>query len=202
MELSDFRWSALARYHDAALESGVVLLGLVRCPVHSHFDSSLWSLMGVRSNIRIMTELQQFSISARKAIEIANLVAPDLTSLAKTIRVGEPDTIIYDIHQGEIRLCDQSFWWVISRIIHSVSSMVWGQDKHLASTPTRIYSERRNEYFFFSSDKDKASATPGSYAVKAEQRHCVKVENLLSIYSGQLAGKIEDAIKTLRTPRD
>src|ERR1700730_19149506 len=108
MERHDFRWSALARYHDAALESAVVLLALARYPIHSHFDRRFRSITNVRSHVRIMSEIHSFCQNSRKAIEIANLIDNKIRPYAYSIvmsRAGE--SIIVDGIEETIKITDQ-----------------------------------------------------------------------------------------------
>jgi hypothetical protein len=174
MKLDDFRWSALARYHDSALEAAVVLLALARRPVHSHFDLQVWELTNVRSSIRTMTEMQSFVVNARKALESANLVLPGLVDRAKSINPhATGESFSCDFGQPSQEFCASSFWWIISRIIHSVSTAVVCETEHLQSTRTKIYSQHRDSIFEFASDFDGAKAGPGDYVVSTKQGHYV-----------------------------
>ena len=201
MRLDDYRWSSLARYHDSALESAVLLLALARTSVHSHFDMHLWEITSLRSDIRMMTELQAFAVNARKALEIANLVVPDIVADAKLRHLHSPgETFRVSLRDPELGLCNWSFWKVISRIIHSVSTIVLREFEELQSTATRIYSQSRNTIFGFASDFDGASAGPGEYVVSTQHTHYIRIERLISVYVGSLANKVDDAIALLRPP--
>jgi len=200
MRLDDYRWSALARYHDSAMESAVVLLAIARRPVHSHFDLHLQPVTGVRSHIRTMTEMQTFAINSRKSLEIANLVIPGIVDRAKSTMVHSSGETFGTIGAKETTpLCDSSFWWVVSRIVHSVRTVVLSEDEFLGATAMRIYSQRRDTIFGFASDFDGASARPSGYMVAVQRTHYVRVESLVSIYGG-LGLKIDEAIAALRPP--
>jgi hypothetical protein len=198
MELNDFRWSALARYHDAALEGAVILLSLARCPVHSHFDQRFSSITSVRSNIRIMTEIHGFCQNARKAIEISGIIDNKIKQCAYSLKLSRAGESIKGSLRDIITITDQNFMWIVGRIIHSVHLIIRSENKLLDATQTRIYSESCNKSLIFGSDNDNVSLLAGGHEISTEQSHCIDIEDFIACYVDGLRMRIEDAIKALR----
>lgn len=195
----DYRWSALGRYHDATLESAVLLLALARRPTHSHHDAFLNDATGMRATIRIMTEMHSFCLNARKSVEIASILDPEIAKIAREICPHQRDTIVEPEIGVRIRLTESNFWWVISRILHSVSVSVVAEFTPLGGSARRIYSETRDRYFAFSSDKDEPTGGPGTFIIGATHTHYVQMEALIGCYTGSLNHRIEEALRSLRT---
>ena len=198
MEIEDFRWSALARYHDAALENAVVLLALSRCPVHSHFDD--YPITGPRTIVRMMTETHAFCQNARKALEVSNVIDNKILPAAYQAKLYNAGDAIKIFGEESTVITDQSFMWILGRIIHSLSVAVHDETAYLGQHGRRIYSEIRRKYFAFGSDKDEPSAAAASYVVSAEKMHYIDIDALLKCYTGHLSNLIEAAIKALRPP--
>lgn len=198
MEIEDFRWSALARYHDAALENAIVLLALSRCPVHSHFDDYL--ITGPRAIVRMMTETHAFCQNARKALEVSNVIDNKILPIAYQAKLHNTGHTIDIFGEDNAMITDQSFMWILGRIIHSLSVAVHDETTYLSQHGKRIYSETRRKYFAFGSDKDEPSAAAASYVVSVEKMHYIEMDAFLKCYTGQLSYLIEAAIKTLRPP--
>jgi hypothetical protein len=184
MRLDDWRWSALARYDDAAQESGIVLLGLARQAV-SQFES------GDRIHVRIMTEMQTFCLNARKAIEILDILKPGMKAEARSRGPHAPGMLSKDLPSG-VTCTESSFWWIISRILHSVSVMVYA-----------VFEDRPNDYavvfhryFQFSSERDQPQ-TDTLGLIKAGVTHLVSIELLVRLYS-YFARAIDETLEETR----
>lgn len=190
MRLDDWRWSALARENDAAIECSMLLIALARQPNHSHADLS--ATFGPRHMIRIMTEMNSFCISARRAIERADVLKPGLKNEAKNLFPHKEKQKIRDM-LGEFELTTGSFWWIISRIIHSVSVGVKDFTEFVSADQMHIHSIYYYRYFQFSSDLDKASVGPFG-GIRAERAHIVDIERLVLLYS-YFARAIDELLK-------
>ena len=193
MDFDDYRWSALARYHDAALESAMLMLALTRLPERSHDDTAFWRVTHVRALVRLYSKATIFSINARKSIEIASVIDSTIIAHARSMRVHP-----LPAKAGEQDLCQKDFWWILSRIVHSISlGVVWDTSDHQV-IGTQIHSVSRMRAIGFGSDFDGPTAVPGGFTVDTEHMHYVGVEEFISIYSGSIAEMIDNAIKTLR----
>jgi hypothetical protein len=95
-------------------------------------------------------------------------------------------------------LTRSSFWWIISRIIHSVHVVVYDESEVIGTTRTKIYSESRDRYFGFSSNQDRPIGRPGSYVISTAHTHFVGIEELVRCYVGALSHRIDEAVKLLR----
>lgn len=187
VHLKDYRWSALARYHDATIEAGVALIALSRMPMESHWGIA--THFGSRFTVRVMTDMHQFSFNSRKAIEIADAHIGEVEELARKIKPDGAGEVI-EIEPGEkITLSDADFWWSISRIIHSQQVHVQDIIHDLEATENRIYSVRNLAYFGFRSDKDEV-----------DMMHFVSIEGLVSLYIEAIAPRVEEAIRRRLQP--
>ena len=179
-ELDDFRWSALARYHDNALEAANVLVAFARMKVHSHWDYA--ESFGVRRTIKIMDLMHQFALNARKAIEISENYVPGIKAAAKKTKLdGSGREVEVDIGE-RIILCDEDFWWIIGRIIHSQEVHVEDETILGDVSERHIESDMAPKFFGFRSDFDES-----------ETMHYISIEGLIQCYVDVFSGKIEEA---------
>ena len=169
MEGNDFRWSALARYHDQALDAACILTAFARMKISSHGDYI--DALDPRTTILIMENMHRFCFYVRKSVEIAaGRGDPSILERCKHLRFN--DTGEFETNIGEmISLTKKDFWWVINRIVHSQKVIVEEQEKITAATQNRIYSVRRARVFGFKSDRDEGD----------EMHYCL-IEELISCY--------------------
>ena len=187
LDKTDFRWSALARYLDAAIENALVLSGLANLPIHSHWGTGL--AFGNRLDIRIMTEMHSFCLNARKTIEIADLKIGGVQKMANAL--CRADSRIIEDWPVTFQITDKSFWWCISRILHSQHVIIRYQMMSHSATATKVYTEKRAAYFAFSSDHDmKVAGVTGE-----KPTHNVEIESFVATVSGvgPLARKLAEA---------
>lgn len=188
VSLDDFRWSALARYNDAALEHAVVLTALARMKIQSHFDYA--SALSIRPVVRLMTEMHGFCFSTRKAIEISEAKRSGVKALALQTKLYGGGREV-EIGPGQSRcLSNRDFWWIISRIIHSQQTHVETENVITKATQHRIYSEDHMKYFGFRSDFDGRTGNDS-----IESLHYVSTEALVAAYVMEIEPMIQETIR-------
>ena len=109
MELEDFRWSALARYHDQALEAACILAAFARMKILSHGDYV--DAFEPRTTILIMENIHRFCFYVRKSVEIAAGRDPSVLERCKHLRFDDTGEFEIDIEET-IFLTKKDFWWV------------------------------------------------------------------------------------------
>ena len=180
MELNDFRWSALARYHDQALEAACILTAFARMKISSHGDYI--DALDPRTTILIMENMHRFCFYARKSVEIADGRDSSILERCKHLRFNDAGEFEVDIEET-IPLTKKDFWWVINRIVHSQEVIVKEKEKITETTQNRIYSVRRACVFGFKSDRDEGD----------EMHYCL-IEELISCYTEIVSSLIEKVI--------
>ena len=183
MELDDFRRSALARYHDQALETAGILTAFARMKVLSHGDYI--DDLEPRSTILIMENIHRFCFYVRKSVEIAASRDPGILERCKHLIFNNTGEFEVDIEET-ISLTKKDFWWVINRIVHSQEVIVEEKENITEATQNRIYSVRRACVFGFKSDRDEGN----------EMHYCL-IEELTSCYIEIVSPLIK---KTISTP--
>ena len=182
LESGDYRWSALHRYHDAALEGAIMLTAFGRLQIASHADSPY--LTGPRLGVQIMTRMHDFALNARKAIEIANINAPGLIT---KIRAGRFTSQTVQLSNGLAAIIpNRDFLWIVSRIIHSQKTGIgFVRISESYSGKARVHHVNQPRYFLFRSDFDASGSS-----------HCVETEGLVSSYANSwLAHEIGEVIR-------
>lgn len=185
--IDDPRWSALWRYHDRSLEVATQLLGLSSISV---VDRDTLYDLNVRWFIQIQDLVHDFAYSARKGIEITADIEPATLVAAKEAQphaTGQRVQVDIDRH---IDLCDQSFWWIINRLIHSrkltvqevVETIVGGPWALPHQTSSRV----APRFVGFRSDYDDR-----------EQFNYVGIQELVACYISPISRKV-DALLEIR----
>ena len=180
MELKDFRWSALARYHDQALEAACILAAFARMKILSHGDYI--DALEPRPTILIMDNMHRFCFYVRKSVEIAASRDPGILERCKRLKFGDTGDFEIDIEE-KISLTKKDFWWVINRIVHSQVVIVQEKEKITETTQNRIYSVRHARAFGFKSDRDGG-----------DEIHYCLIEELISCYTETVSPLIENVI--------
>jgi hypothetical protein len=182
IQTGDFRWSALHRYHDAAIEGAIILTAFSRLQIAGHVDGPY--LTGPRLGVQIMTAMHNFSLNARKAIEIADSKKPGLLAKVKAEKF-EPKQVML-ANGSAYKTASQSLYWIISRIIHSQNTGVgFIQTSQEFSGRGRIQTTEKSKYFLFRSDFDKIGPD-----------HCVDIDELMASYlNSWINNEINEAMK-------
>ncbi len=180
-DVSEFRWSALARYHDRCLEAAIGLDAFSRLKIHSHFDMQIDD--GPRMAVRMITDIHDFAVNARKAIEVSEEFKTGALEAAKSVKLKSSGQW-FETELGDgVMMVDQPFWWVICRLVHSRETLVVEQITELDATQNRIYSERRSRFFAFRSDYDSSDSI-----------NHIEIEALTASYRGTIGPLVEQAI--------
>ena len=170
--------------------------------MRSHDDGHLVRVTHVRSHVRLMTEATTFAINARKAIEIASLISPTIIAHARATRVHSTPTKVKRGISGQVvQMSCRDFWWILSRIIHSVRLKVIEETIDVEATEIKIYSTNRMRAIGFASDFDRPTADVAGYTIEVGTMHYVLIEDFVGAYSGRISVMIDEAITTLRPNR-
>lgn len=180
--------SAMWRYHDAALERAALIYTFARSTSE---DSAVGVAIHTRQLAMLTSLVHEFCFNACLAIERAELRRPgimaDLQSL--DLHGGKQELVLmHPDYPKTIALTQQSYWWVLGRLLHSkqthvvyriVETVLPGEgghsDRHrLINQPVAIG---------FASDRDSDRID-----------RYVELESLATLYVAGIASEIEKAI--------
>ena len=190
----------IARWHAKAVDLGTQLLAL-SCFDHNRFvercnaiedDVMSFQSLDLEFTAEVIDVLHEYCFILRKLIE-----RTDKVEQAKQLlpHAGQETATIDKggIDDKEMRLCTESLWWILGRIIHSRAVMVLGGDASnlivYADGKTREYSDGRC-YVEVSSDFDDAG-----------QSHVIHVPSLVRAYMfSAMSREIQEIVRanTLR----
>ncbi|MBK7975294.1 MAG: hypothetical protein IPK07_19090 [Deltaproteobacteria bacterium] len=179
--------TALWRFHDAALEKAALILAIARSEM-----SDVWgySDLKFRQTIALYDLLHEFAYSTRKAIERTETMAPGIIQKAKATPVhrGRTEFPCESWNPGEtIALVQESFWWVVNRIMHSTETLVVDYvarvEFHEASRTGQHWAVEQPRVFGFRSDYDQE-----------QNLHHVHTESFVMAYVHMLSPDVEAAI--------
>ena len=173
----------IARWHAKAIDAGTRLLAL-SCFDSNRFvvgrnaiedDMLSFQSLDLEFTVEVIDGLHEYCFLLRKLVERAGKV-----DLAKKLfphgehpiaRVGQGG-----IEEREVRLCAESLWWILGRVIHSASMTVLGGDHcHL-----KVYGDGKTREF---EDGRVYVEVASDFDQKAGENHILHVPSLVRAYT-------------------
>ncbi len=142
--------------------------------------------------------VHEFCFNARRAIERAEKYRPGIIARLQAYKAhGSTDELVLSnidrtFHPEPIYLTNESFWWILGRIIHSKETEVIYRTVKVVFTNEATgqhYTIKQPAAFGFSSDRDGEKIN-----------HYVEFEALVIPYVGFISGWIEEAISIRNNP--
>ena len=126
MELTvrDAMATAMWRFHDAALERAALIYTFARS---TNEDTPEGYAIYGRQLPMLIDLVHEFCFNARRAIERAEKYRPGIIANLQALRVhyGKQELVLSELdHPRTVPLTQESFWWVLGRIIHSKETQV------------------------------------------------------------------------------
>lgn len=119
LSVRDAMATAMWRFHDAALERAALIYTFARSTNEDTAEG--YSIYG-RQLVMLIDLVHEFCFNARRAIERAERYRPGVIASVQALKVHYGETEL-DLSPYEspsrIPLSQESFWWVLGRIIHS-----------------------------------------------------------------------------------
>ncbi len=126
MELTvrDAMATAMWRFHDAALERAALIYTFARS---TNEDTPEGCAIYGRQLPMLIDLVHEFCFNARRAIERAEKCRPGIIASLQMLKVHDDKQVLalseLD-HPKSIPLTQESFWWVLGRIIHSKETQI------------------------------------------------------------------------------
>jgi hypothetical protein len=175
-------YSAIHRYRYRSLELAATLAVFASSTV---CDRGAIGQLEIRQKSQLIAMIQEFAFNCRKAIEQTEKVVPGILEQAKTrpMHLSRGKTA-KDFSGDTFELTDQTFWWVINRLIHALTVYVKPFETNVTvyGKRGRLRIERSLNYIAFRSDYDDPN-----------EIHHVAVDDLLTTFLVWIAPAIEQA---------
>lgn len=194
MELTvrDAMATAMWRFHDAALERAALIYTFARS---TNEDTPEGYVIYSRQLPMLIDLVHEFCFNARRAIERAEKYRPGIIASLQTLKVhyGKQELALSELdHPKSIPLTQESYWWVLGRIIHSKETQVMYRTVEVVVTDKqagRHHCIRQPIAFGFSSDKDSDRIN-----------HYIELESFVTPYVGGISHQISEAISARNNP--
>lgn len=194
MELTvhDAMATAMWRFHDAALERATLIYTFARS---TNEDTPDGYVIYCRQLPMLIDLLHEFCFNARRAIERAEKYRPGIIASLQKMKVhyGKQELALSELdHLKSIPLTQESYWWVLGRIIHSKETQVIYRTIEVVVTDEqtgRHHCIQQPVAFGFSSDKD------GDHI-----NHYIELEAFVTPYVGGISHQISEAINVRNNP--
>lgn len=184
--------TAMWRFHDAALERATLIHTFARSTME---DTPQGFTIYGRQLTMLIDLVHEFCFYARRAIERAEKHSPGIIARISSLKIhGEKRELILSKLDcpNSLGLTQESFWWVLGRIIHSKDTQVICNTLKIVITDGRTgrhHTVRQPVAFGFSSDRDGERDT-----------HYIELESFVTHYFGSISHQIERAIHTRNYP--
>ena len=194
MTVRDAMASAMWRYHDAALERAALIYTFARST--SEDTSAGYAIYGRQLAI-LIDVVHEFCFNACLAIERAEMCRPGIMAelQALDLHEGKTELVLSDLdYPKNIALSQESYWWVLGKILHSKETHVVYRTVDVVVTDRRSgqhHTINQPVAFGFSSDRDSD---------RIDQY--VELEALAMLYVGGIASEIERAISARSIPAE
>ena len=178
--------TAMWRFHDAALERAALIYTFARS---TNEDTPEGCAIYGRQLPMLIDLVHEFCFNARRAIERAEKYRPGLIASlqATTVHYGKQELALSELdHPKSIPLTQESYWWVLGRIIHSKETQVMYRTVEVVITNKqtgRHHCIRQPIAFGFSSDRDSDRIN-----------HYIELESFVTPYVGRISHQISEAI--------
>ena len=194
MELTvrDAMATAMWRFHDAALERAALIYTFARS---TNEDTPDGYAIYVRQLPMLIDLVHEFCFNARRAIERAEKYRPGIIASLQATKVhyGKQELALSELdHPTSIPLTQESYWWVLGRIIHSKETQVVYRTVEVVITNKqtgRHHCIRQPVAFGFSSDRDSARIN-----------HYIELESFVTPYVARISQQISEAISARNNP--
>ena len=194
MELTvrDAMATAMWRFHDAALERAALIYTFARS---TNKDTPDGCAIYVRQLPMLIDLVHEFCFNARRAIERAEKYRPGIIASLQATKVhyGKQELALSELdHPTSIPLTQESYWWVLGRIIHSKETQVVYRTVEVVITNKqtgRHHCIRQPVAFGFSSDRDSARIN-----------HYIELESFVTPYVARISQQISEAISARNNP--
>lgn len=192
LTVSDAMATAMWRFHDAALERAALIYTFARSTSE---DTPEGYAIYCRQLPMLIDLVHEFCFNARRAIERAEKYRPGIIASLQALKVhyGKQELVLSELdHPRAVPLTQESFWWILGRIIHSKETGVIYRTVDVVVTNQatgRQYSIRQPAALGFSSDRDGDQIN-----------HYVELESLVTPYVGGISHRIEEAINARNNP--
>lgn len=194
MELTvrDAMATAMWRFHDAALERAALIYTFARS---TNEDTPEGYAIYGRQLSMLIDLVHEFCFNARRSIERAEKYRPGIIASLQTLKVhyGRQELALSEFdHPKSIPLTQESYWWVLGRIIHSKETQVMYRTVEVVVTNKqtgRHHSVRQPVAFGFSSDRDSDRIN-----------HYIELESFVTLYVGGISDQISEAISARNNP--
>lgn len=182
-------YSAIHRYRNRSLELAATLAVFANSTV---CDRGPIGKLEVRQLSQLIAMVQEFAFNCRKAIEQTEKVEPGILEQAKTLQIYFLNGKILKSVTGEtFELADQTFWWVINRLIHALTIYVKPFETNVTvyGKRGRLRIDRSLKYIAFRSDYDLP-----------DEIHHLAIDDLLTTFLIGIAPRIEQACEKYMEP--
>lgn len=194
MELTvrDAAMTAMWRFHDAALERAALIYTFARS---TNEDTPEGYSIYLRQLPMLIDLVHEFCFNARRAIERAEKYTPGIIANLQALKVhyGKTELALSELdYPKSIALTQESFWWVLGRIIHSKETQVVYRTVDVVVTDQRTgrhHTVRQPVAFGFASDRDSDRIN-----------HFIELEAFVSPYVCGISHQIETAIQARNNP--
>jgi hypothetical protein len=194
MELSvrDAAMTAMWRFHDAALERATLIYTFARS---TNEDTPEGYAIYSRQLPMLIDLVHEFCFNARRAIERAEKYTPGIIANLQALKLhyGKTELVLSELdHPKSVALTQESFWWVLGRIIHSKETQVIYRTVDVVITDQRTgrhHTVSQPVAFGFSSDRDSERIN-----------HYIELESFITPYVGGISHQIEQAIQARNNP--
>lgn len=193
MELTvrDAMATAMWRFHDTALERATLIYTFARS---THEDTPEGYSIFSRQLPMLIDLVHEFCFNARRAIERAEKYRPGIIANLQALRVHyDKELTLSELdYPKSIPLTQESFWWILGRIIHSKETQVIYRTVDVVITDKesgRHHCVRQPVAFGFSSNRDSDQIN-----------HYIELESFIKPYVGGISYQIGDAISARNNP--
>ena len=192
LTVSDAMATAMWRFHDAALERAALIYTFARS---TNEDTPEGYAIYGRQLPMLIDLVHEFCFNARRAIERAEKYRPGIIASLQTTKVhhGKQELALSELdHPKSIPLTQESYWWVLGRIIHSKETQVMYRTVEVVITNKqtgRHHCIRQPVAFGFSSDRDSDRIN-----------HYIELEPFVTPYVGGISHRISEAISARNNP--
>ena len=194
MELTirDAMATAMWRFHDAALERATLIYTFARS---TNEDTPEGYAIYGRQLPMLIDLVHEFCFNARRAVERAEKYRPGIIAnlMAMKVHLGKQELALSELdHPKTILLTQESYWWVLGRIIHSKETQIIYRTVDVVTSNERTgrnHCIRQPVAFGFSSDRDSDQIN-----------HYIELESFVTPYAGGISHQVSEAINARNNP--
>jgi hypothetical protein len=192
LSVRDAAMTAMWRFHDAALERAALIYTFARSTSE---DTPEGYAIYSRQLPMLIDLVHEFCFNARRAVERAEKYKPGVIANLQALKLhhGKTELFLSELdHPKSVALTQESFWWVLGRIIHSKETQVIYRTVEVVITNQRTgrhHTVRQPIALGFSSNRDSDQIN-----------HYIELEAFVTPYVGGISYQIEQAIQARNNP--